>query len=86
MFTADEIQSRIRSQPFVPVRIMTSSGQAFDIPHPDLIMIGRRDLIVGTASNKNPWQYEQTSRVAIMHVTALEDLPMPTQQSGDGEG
>ncbi len=85
MFTADEIQSRVRERPFVPLRIVTSAGQAFDVYHPDLIMVGRRSLIVGTASAENPGQYERTSRLAIMHVTALEDLPRPTPPRGDGD-
>jgi hypothetical protein len=40
-------------------------------------MVGRRALVVGTASAENPAQFDLTTRVAIMHVTALEDLPVP---------
>jgi hypothetical protein len=85
MFTANDIQARVRSRPFVPVRIVTSAGQPFDIYHPDLIMVGRRDLTLGTASAENPTQYEQTTRVAILHVTALVDLPVPTPPAGNGQ-
>ena len=85
MFTADDIQARVLQHPFIPVRIVTSSGQSFDIYHPDLVMIGIRDLIVGTASEKNPHQYEQVTRIALMHVTALEDLPTPASRQGNGE-
>jgi hypothetical protein len=77
MFTPDDIQERLKAEPFVPVRIVTSSGQMFDIFHPDLVMVGRRSLIVGTASTENPRQFEVTTRIAIWHVTALEDLPAP---------
>lgn len=83
MFSPDEIQSRLSDRPFVPLRIVTSAGQTFDIYHPDLIMVGRRSLTVGTASAENPRQYERTTRVAIMHVTALEDLPALTPPGGD---
>ncbi|MHB1425567.1 MAG: hypothetical protein ACYC3I_20560 [Gemmataceae bacterium] len=41
MFSPDEIETRVRARPFVPVRIVTSSGQSFDIYHPALILIGR---------------------------------------------
>lgn len=75
MFNADDIQARIKEQPFVPVRIVTSSGQMFNVYHPDLVMVGRRSLTIGTASTENPRQYELTTRVAVMHVTALQDLP-----------
>ena len=75
MFNSDDIQRRLRQSPFVPVRIIISSGQTFDVYHPDLVLVGRRDMIIGMASTENPAQYEQTTRVPIMHVTALEDLP-----------
>lgn len=84
MFSADDIQTRIRVRPFVPVRIVTSSGQAYDVYHPDLVMIGRRDLLVGTASVENPAHYEQASRIALMHVTDLQDLPAPAAMGGNG--
>jgi hypothetical protein len=84
MFTADDIRARMKQQPFVPVRFVTSSGQSFDVYHPDLVMVGRRDLMIGTASAQDPSTYEQVARVARMHVTALEDLP--TKASGTGNG
>lgn len=84
MFTPDEIQARLREQPFVPLRIVSSSGQTFDVYHPDLIMVGRRSLTVGTASARNPRHYDQTTRVAIMHITALEDLPARSRRDGKG--
>ncbi len=85
MFSADDIQSRIKERPFKPVRIVTSAGQSFDVDHPDLVMVGRRDLIVGTASVEDPGQYERVTRVAIMHVTALEDLPTPARPPGGND-
>jgi hypothetical protein len=69
----------------VPVRIVTSAGQTFDVRHPDLIMIGRRSLMIGTASPQNPSVYDQVTRVAILHVTTLEDLPTPSSPAGDGQ-
>jgi hypothetical protein len=82
MFT--DIQARVREQPFVPLRIAVSSGQTFDIHHPDLIMVGCRSLIIGTASTESPTQYEQATRVAILHVTALEDLPSQASAADNG--
>jgi len=82
MFTPENIQDRVRKRPFVPLRIVTSSGETFDVFHPDLIMVGRCDITVGIASVEHPGQYERQTRIAIMHVTALEDLPVPTPPGG----
>ena len=86
MFTADDIQARVRQRPFAPLRIVTSAGQSFDIYHPDLVMIGRRSLTIGTASSENPTHYDQVTQVALLHVTALETLPSPTPPQGNGQG
>jgi hypothetical protein len=85
MFSPDDIQARVRKQPFTPLRIVTSAGQTFDIHHPDLVMIGRRELTVGRASADHPTQYEQQTRIAIMHLTALEALPTATPPKGNGQ-
>ncbi len=85
MFGPDDIKARVRVQPFVPLRIVTSAGQTFDIYHPDLVLIGRRDLTIGRASTEDAETYEQTTRLALMHVTALEDLPVPALPSNNGQ-
>jgi hypothetical protein len=84
MFSADDIQARIRERPFVPVRVVTSSVQTYDVSHPDLVLIARRFLVVGVASNENPAQAETVSRVAIMHITDLQDLPIAPGTSTNG--
>ena len=86
MFTPHEIRDRVRQQPFVPLRIVTSSGESFEVYHPDLIMIGTREIQVGRPSSKRAEFYEQLSRIAIMHITALEDLPRRSGSRGDGQG
>lgn len=85
MLTSDDIRARVRRQPFVPVRIRTSDGESYDVYHPDLIMIGRRALIIGTATADDPATFERTAQVAILHVTAIEDLPIAAHPGGNGQ-
>ena len=84
MIRPEDIQARVRRQPFQPLRIVTSAGQTFDVYHPDLIMVGQRDLTIGTGSAESPTVYDRQTHVALMHVTALEDLSATA--GGDGEG
>jgi hypothetical protein len=84
MFTAKDILARVRQQPFVPLRLVTSSGQSYDVYHPDLILVGHRDLMVGTGSSEEPTFYDQVSHVAIMHITALQDLPTQSKPGMNG--
>jgi hypothetical protein len=85
MLTSGEIKARARQQPFVPFRIVTSSGETCDVFHPDLTMVGSRDIHVGTPNIKDPTTYDSVARLAIMHVTALQDLPKAVPPAGNGE-
>jgi hypothetical protein len=75
MFRPDDIQARLREKPFRPVRIIASEGLRFDIHHPDLVLVGQRDLIIGFPSADNPAIYDRVARVALIHVAALEEIP-----------
>jgi len=81
IFTPDDVQARLGERPFPPVRIVTSTGQAYDIYHPDLVLVARRFLIVGTPSSENPTHADQVTRVALVHVAELRDLPAATPPS-----
>lgn len=86
MPTADDIRTRARRQPFNPFRITTGGGESFDVTHPDLVMVGRRDVVVGLPSSDDPAVYERIARVAILHVTSLRDLPQPAAPAPGGNG
>jgi hypothetical protein len=83
MFVPEDILDRLRNQPFVPVRIVTTTDK-HDIFHPDLVLVGRRYIEIGKASRENPATFDYVTRVAIMHITALEDLPPARSRRGNG--
>ena len=77
MYTAERVLERIKTKPFVPMRIFTSAGTNYDVYHPDLAMVGKQLLIVGTVSKDNPAMFDKSSTISILHITAIEDLPVP---------
>lgn len=79
IFTAANILGRLKDEPFVPVRIATTTGKTFDIYHPDMVMVGRTFLIIGTPTPDNPATFENVSRIALVHVVELQDLLRPVQ-------
>src|SRR5438105_1124848 len=40
--------------PFTPFRLQLSTGETFDVRHPDLIMVGKRALILGISNDPTP--------------------------------
>jgi hypothetical protein len=84
MFRAEDIQAWLRQRPFQPFRIIASEGQRFDIRHPDLVLVGRRDLTIGFPDPENPTIYDRRTGLALVHVVSLENLPLPTTP-GNGQ-
>ncbi|MFL5244887.1 MAG: hypothetical protein ACJ8FY_22525 [Gemmataceae bacterium] len=85
MYNTEQIQSRLREKPFRPLRIIVSEGLRYDIRHPDLVFVGSRDIMVGSPSAENPTVYDKVTRVALVHIVALEDLPSPSTPSNGEE-
>jgi hypothetical protein len=84
MYTPEDIQARLKEKPFRPLRIIASEGLNFDIYHPDLVLVGLHDLMIGFPSRDNPTVYDGVTRVALMHIVALEELPVHAK-AGDGQ-
>lgn len=64
-----ELQIRLNAVPFVPFRIVTSSGKSYDIPTPDHLTIMR-------LSRKIVVEYDDYTGayVSPLHITAIELL------------
>lgn len=85
MFSAEDILAKIRRQPFRPLRIVATSG-VYDIRHPELVMIGKRYVEIGTASAENPQIFDTMNSVALVHIAELQDLPTNAKSDGGGNG
>lgn len=85
MFTADDLRSRVRRQPFEPLRLRTSDGEQYDVYHPDLIVVGRRSVLVFTPSLENPAIFDRYVDLSILHIASIETLPVPPQPGANGQ-
>ena len=75
MFRPEEILARLREQPFIPLRIIASEGLRFDIPHPDLVMVTQRFLVIGHPSPGGSGVYDRITHLALMHIVGIEAIP-----------
>jgi hypothetical protein len=75
MITSSDIRERVQKKPFFPFRIRTSSGEHYDILHPEFAMVGKRIVVVGIPVPEDDPEFDKAHIVSIMHVTALEALP-----------
>lgn len=81
MYTGEQIQARLREKPFRPLRLVGSEGLRFDIHHPALVLVGTQDLMIGHAHPARPTLYDQVTRLALIHLVAIEDIPVAAASS-----
>jgi hypothetical protein len=74
MFKAEDIQDRLRKKPITPFRIIASEGLKYDIRHPHLVLVGRRDIMIGSPDAKTPTIFDRITYVALIHIVALEEI------------
>jgi hypothetical protein len=49
-----------------------------------MVLVGTRSLMVGTPSNDSPTIYEGVSRVALLHISDLQELPQGKSSGTNG--
>ena len=82
MFTAQTIRNRVRQQPFVPMRIVTTTGNTYDVRHPDMIWVTTNYINVGIPSSTDPTLPGDATMVAVLHITEIQDLPQAKPATG----
>lgn len=85
MFTSEDVLTRIRKQPFAPIRFVTSAGQHYDVYHPEMVWVGRRDVHVGTESKDNPAVHDQVAVLSLLHITTIEPIPPKGKRSNEAK-
>jgi hypothetical protein len=84
--TADAVFARLRRRPFVPFRLILTSGTTYDIMHPEMLFISKSGLTVAIYDRgQHPSPEEIPLRealVSFLHIAATEDLPQPKSMAG----
>jgi hypothetical protein len=71
--TVQTFRGVLTRQPFQPFRLVMSSGQAYEVRHPEMAWLTRTDVLVGLDETDEgvPASYRICS---LLHVTAIEPL------------
>ncbi|MBV8780445.1 MAG: hypothetical protein JO353_03525 [Phycisphaerae bacterium] len=84
--TADDVFARLKRRPFVPFRLILTSGTTYDILHPEMLFVAKSGLTVAICDrDQRPTPEEIPMRealVSFLHVAATEDLASPSKQAG----
>jgi hypothetical protein len=83
----ESLKERLHRQPFEPFRIVQTDGAGFEVRHPDLLLVGVRQAIVGLPAKHKPELFDRTVTLDLLHVIRAEPLQSaakPENTNGPG--
>ena len=71
--TAQTMQDVMTRKPFQAFRVILSSGQSYDVSHPEVALLTRNELIVGVGEQEEgiPARFKIC---ALLHITTVESM------------
>ena len=69
--TIDDLKLAVQRKPFEPVRIILSSGDTYDVPHPELAWLVKGGVYVGLPNGTDDLP-EQVVYCSLSHIAAIE--------------
>lgn len=70
----NDIIAHLRKRPFHPVRVFISDGKSYDVRHPEMMMVGHTEVVIGVANGKSG-PFERLAYCDPIHITRIEPLP-----------
>lgn len=74
--TVQTFRDLLTAQPFQPFRIVMSSGETYEVKHPEMAWLTRTNIFVGLDETRLgvPARFKICS---LLHVTAIEPIEAP---------
>jgi len=78
--TVQTFRDLLAKRPFKPVRIVMSSGNSYEVRHPEMAWLLKTDLLVGIGDEDDevPAEYKTCS---LLHIAAIEPLTTATTEN-----
>jgi hypothetical protein len=75
--TVETFRDLLHARPFQPFQVVMSSGDRYEVRHPEMAMLLRSDILIGYQDEGDgiPTRFRICS---LLHVTTVEPLPVPT--------
>jgi hypothetical protein len=83
MMAPQDLESELHKKPFLPFRIVTTTGKTYDITERDvpMILVGKRTVIIGFRVAETDANFDRYEVVSLVHIVRLEPLPHVQKQA-----
>jgi hypothetical protein len=83
----DELTELLRRQPFTAFRMHLTTGQTYEIRHPELLWVHRQSADIAMDPDPKTGVIDRTERVSLLHIVRIEVVEPASQSSkGNGQG
>jgi hypothetical protein len=84
---AEELAQLIRRKPFQALRLHLTTGQTYDIRHPEFIIVQRQSAEVGLDPDPKTGVVDRVEYLSLLHIVRIENIESPIGPvKGNGEG
>ena len=77
MMTPASILTYVRAEPFRPFRIHMASGRTYDVRHPEMVKVGKTNLLVFSFVSDQPEVFDEWQSVSLMLMESIAHLELP---------
>lgn len=74
--TVQTFRDLLAQRPFQPFRIVMSSGEKYEVRHPEMAILTRTNLLIGL--NVKDGVAARFKMCSLLHITAVEPLETPS--------
>ena len=71
------IEQAVKKEPFEPFRVVTSSGQAYDVLHPEAVMLLPTKVVIAVPSDGPGSALDSVAICSLLHVSSIESPIQP---------
>ncbi|NOT00801.1 MAG: hypothetical protein HOP29_09255 [Phycisphaerales bacterium] len=71
--TIEILREYLTKRPFVPFRVVASSGQTYDVVHPENAILIRGGLVVAYGSGNGDLP-DRVATLSLMHIATVESV------------
>jgi hypothetical protein len=64
----------VKAEPFRPFRISMASGKTFDVRHPEMVKVGKTNLLVFSFVSDQPDVFDQWESVSLMLMESISHM------------
>lgn len=82
----NELIALIRQRPFTPLRIHLTDGRAYDVGHPDQIIVLTGHVDIGVEPDPKTGAVDRVEHCSLLHVVSVEELESAAKDGEDGNG